>query len=161
MEHYVLHRFRNTSDFIKELDFLMEYNGRIIGQVAYVKSAIETEKSVVPITTFGPICILPEYRRLGLGRILLEYSLKEAAKLGFVAVAITGDAGFYGKIGFVKGKDVGVFYGDDPYDNYFLVKELKKGALSEIKGVYKDPKGYFVAQNEPDSFAEYDKTFVE
>ncbi len=41
------------------------------------------------------------------------------------------------------------------------MKELKKGALSEIKGVYKDPKGYFVAQNEPDSFAEYDKTFVE
>ena len=40
LEHYVLHCYRNDPDFIPELDFVMEKDGKLIGQVIYVKAEI-------------------------------------------------------------------------------------------------------------------------
>lgn len=42
MEHYVLHCFRDDPAFIPELDFVMELDGQLIGQVIYVRSEILT-----------------------------------------------------------------------------------------------------------------------
>ena len=159
-EHYVLNRYRSDPDFIPELDFVMELNGKIIGQVIYVRSQIECKNGQkIPVMTFGPICIAPEYKRQGLGKKLLDYSMEQAAKLGAGALFITGNIDFYGKSGFVPAKNKGVIYADDPAADYFLVKELKKGFLNGISGSYKDPKGYFVCENEPDAFEKYEETF--
>lgn len=159
-EHYVLNRYRSDPDFIPELDFVMELNGKIIGQVIYVRSQIECENGQkIPVMTFGPICIAPEYKRRGVGKKLLDYSIKQAARLGAGALFITGNIDFYGKSGFVPAKTKGVIYADDPAADYFLVKELKNGFLNGISGRYKDPKGYFVCENEPEAFEKYEATF--
>lgn len=42
---------------------------------------------------------------------------------------------------------------------YFLAKELKEGYLAGENGTYKDPEGYFVCQNLPKEFEEFDKRF--
>ena len=39
-EHYVLHHLRNCPDFIPELAFVMEADGKIIGQNVFVKAQI-------------------------------------------------------------------------------------------------------------------------
>ncbi len=65
-EHYVLHILRNNSDFVKELDFVMEQNGKIIGQNVFVKAVINADDGrKIPILTMGPICITPELKRQG------------------------------------------------------------------------------------------------
>ena len=56
MEHYVLHCYRDDPAFVPELDFVMELNGELIGQVIYVRSEIDCDDGrKVPIMTFGPI----------------------------------------------------------------------------------------------------------
>ena len=40
MEHYVLHCYRDDPAFVPELDFVMERNGELIGQVIYVRSKL-------------------------------------------------------------------------------------------------------------------------
>lgn len=40
-EHYVLHCFRTDPAFVKELDFVAELDGEIIGQVIYVRATID------------------------------------------------------------------------------------------------------------------------
>lgn len=159
-EHYVLHCYRNDPDFVPELDFVMELDGKLIGQVIYVRSHIDCDVGTqVQAMTFGPICIAPEYKRRGYGKVLLDYSMQKAAEIGVGALFITGNIDFYGKSGFVSSKTLGVRYADDPEADYFLVKELQKGFLSGISGTYSDPDGYFVASANPAAFRQYEATF--
>ena len=159
-EHYVLHCYRNDPAFVPELDFVMELDGEAIGQIIYVRSEILCDDGrKVPIMTFGPIGILPEYKRQGYGKRLLDYSMEKASELGAGALAITGNIDFYGKSGFVPAKTKGIRYFDDPDADYFLIKELKNDFLNGVSGTYKDPEGYFVGENNPKDFEEFEASF--
>ena len=159
-EHYVLHCYRDDPAFVKELDFVMELDGELIGQVMYVRSHIDCDDGTkLPIMTFGPIGILPEFKRQGYGKRLLDYSMEKAEKMGAGALAITGNILFYGKSGFVPAKTKGIRYADDPEANYFLIKELTPGFLKGISGSYKDPEGYFVSDKNPEDFERFDAAF--
>ncbi len=155
-EHYVLHSYRGRDDFVKELDFVMEKDGRIIGHVMYVRTTLQADDGRnIPIMTFGPISIEPAYQRKGYGKALLDYSLDKAKALGTGAVCIEGDIGFYGKSGFVIASTKGINYYAEPRDAlvpYFLLKELKDGFFDGVTGVYRTPAGYFVDGNEVESF---------
>lgn len=68
-EHYVLHVLRDDPAFIKELDFVMEQDGRLIGQNMLMKTVIEADDGkVIPVLTMGPISITPELKRKGYGK---------------------------------------------------------------------------------------------
>lgn len=158
LEHYVLHQFRSRADFIRSLSFVLEKDGKIIGHVMYAHAEISCPSGdVLPIVTFGPFSILPKEQGKGYGTALLQYSMEEAKRSGASAIAITGNADFYKKSGFVIAKNVGVRYADDVDADYFLIKELQSGFLASIQnGTYKDPDGYFVDEKEAELF---DKTF--
>ena len=159
-EHYVIHRLRDDPAFVKELDFVMEKDGRIIGQNMFMRTVINCDDgSDIEVLTMGPICIAPELKRQGYGKILLDYSLEKAAELGFGAVLFEGNIGFYGKSGFDYASKFGIRYHDLPEDadsSFFLCKELKQGFLDHITGVYQTPKGYYVDNDEVE---EFDKNF--
>lgn len=160
MEHYVLHCYRNDPAFVPELDFVMELDGELIGQVIYVRSEIECDDGRrVPIMTFGPIGIAPAYKRRGYGKRLLDYSMEKAREMGAARLPSQGNILFYGKSGFVPAKTKGVRYADDPDADYFLIKELTPGFLDGISGTYKDPEGYFVCEKDPEGFERYGATF--
>lgn len=159
-EHYVLHLYRNDKDFVPELDYVMEIDGKIAGQVIYVRSEIESDDGrKIPIMTFGPISIAPEHKRQGYGKILLDYTMEKAKELGAGALAITGNIDFYGKSGFVPAKTKGIRYSEDPEADYFLIKELIPGFLNGISGMYKDPEGYFVFEKNSEDFERFEATF--
>lgn len=101
-EHFVLKKLREDPNFISELDFVMEKNGKIIGQNVFVKSHIDLDDgSKLPIMTMGPICIANEYKRLGYGKMLLDYSIEKAKEYGCKALFFEGNIDFYGKSGFI------------------------------------------------------------
>lgn len=157
-EHYVLHTLRNNPQFGSKLDFVMEKDGKIIGQNVFVKAVVNTDDDKkIDVLTMGPICITDKLRHKGYGKILLNYSLKEAAKLGFGAVLIEGDINFYGKAGFDYAYKFGIKYhglpdGED--SSFFLCKELIPGYLKDITGVYKTPKAYIVNDLDVEKFDE-------
>ena len=160
MEHYVLHCYRNDPAFVPELDFVMELNDELIGQVIYVRSEIDCDNGrKAPIMTFGPIGIAPKYKRQGYGKRLLDYSMEKAKEAGVGALVVTGNILFYGKSGFVPAKTKGVRYADDPEADYLLIKELIPGFLDGISGTYKDPEGYFVCAKNPEAFERFEATF--
>ncbi|MGN0190409.1 MAG: hypothetical protein ACI39U_02015 [Candidatus Cryptobacteroides sp.] len=97
-----MNRYRSVPDFIPELDFVMEEDGKIIGQVMYSRA------------------------------------------------------------GFVPAIRLGIHYHSEPVGSevpYFIAKELIPGYLDGIEGVYCPPKGYFVAEDEPEAFETYEATF--
>ena len=162
-EHYVLHHLRSNPDFIPELAFVMEADGKIIGQNVFVKAQItKNEVTAFPILTMGPICIANEYKRKGYGKILLDYSLEKAKALGYGAVCVEGNIDFYGKSGFDFASKFGIKYHGLPEGmaaDFFLCKELKPGYLDGITGVYATPAAYFVAEENPEDFEKFEREF--
>ena len=160
LEHYVINQLRNDDAFVHELDFVMEKDGKIIGQNMFMKAVIKADDGKdVPILTMGPICITPELKRQGYGKILLDYSLEKATELGFGALCFEGNINFYGKSGFTFASNFGIRYhglpeGEDA--SFFLCKELEEGYLKGITGEYTTPDGYFVSEEEAE---EFDKNF--
>lgn len=159
-EHYVLHQLRNDPAFVHELDFVMEKDGKLIGQNMFMRAFITADDGRnIPIMTMGPICISPEFKRKGYGKKLLDYSLEKAAELGAGALCFEGNIDFYGKSGFTYAREFGIRYHglpEDADDSFFLCKELKTGYLDGITGVYAPPQGYFVDEAETE---EFDKLF--
>ena len=155
-EHYVIHVLRDDPAFIRELDFIMEQSGRIIGQNMFMHTVINADDgSTVPVLTMGPICITPELKRNGYGKILLDYSLEKAAEMGFGAVLFEGNIRFYGKSGFDYAARFGIRYHDLPENadsSFFLCRELTPGYLRGITGVYQTPQGYYVDDSDVEEF---------
>ena len=72
-EHYVIHVLRDDPAFVKELDFVMEQNGRLIGQNMFMRTVINSDDGGdIDVLTMGPICITPELKRRGYGKLLLD-----------------------------------------------------------------------------------------
>lgn len=161
-EHYVIHVLRDDPAFVKELDFVMEQDGRLIGQNMFMKTVIDADNGrEIPVLTMGPIGITPELKRKGYGKKLLDYSLQKAADMGFGAVLFEGNIDFYGKSGFDYADRFGIRYHDLPEDadaSFFLCKELIPGYLDDVTGVYQTPQGYYVDDSDVD---EFDKAFPE
>ena len=159
-EHYVLHVLRDDPAFVKELDFVMEKDGRLIGQNVFVRTVINADDGRdIDVLTMGPICIAPELKRKGHGKLLLDYSLEKAAEMGFGAVLFEGNIDFYGKSGFDYARKFGIRYHDLPEgadDSFFLCKELIPGYLDEVIGVYQTPQAYYVDDADVE---EFDKIF--
>ena len=155
-EHYVIHTLRDDPAFIKELDFVMEKEGKLIGQNMFMKTVINADDGEdIPVLTMGPICIAPELKRKGYGKLLLDYSLERAAKMGFGAVLFEGNIDFYGKSGFDYAYKFGIRYHDLPEDadsSFFLCKELISGYLDGVTGVYQTPQGYYVDDADVEEF---------
>ena len=83
LEHFVIHQLRDDPAFVKELDFVMELDGRIIGQNMFMHAQIQADDGrSIPIMTMGPICIANDLKRQGYGKQLLSFCLEQAAALG-------------------------------------------------------------------------------
>ena len=159
-EHFVIHVLRDDPAFVKELDFVMEQNGVLIGQNMFMRTVINADDGrVIPVLTMGPIGITPKLKRRGYGKKLLDYSLEKAADMGFGAVLFEGNIGFYGHSGFSYAREFGIRYHDLPEgadDSFFLCKELISGYLDDVTGVYQTPQGYYVDDADVE---EFDKAF--
>lgn len=155
-EHYVLHCLRDDSAFVPELDFVMMQGQKLIGQIVFMRAEIKSDGGkAIPVMTFGPISIHPQYQLKGYGKALLDYALAQAEQMGAGAVCIEGNLAFYGKSGFVTAAAKGIDLYGTPRGKalpYFLLKELKAGYLEGITGVYITPQGYFIDQEKAEAF---------
>lgn len=138
-EHYLVHIMRDHEDFVPELDFVMELEGEVIGNIMYTKAKLTAEDGTEKdILTFGPVCVTPKYQRRGYGKTLIEYSLARAAELGYDTVVIFGSPANYASCGFRSCKKYNVCTENGKYPAAMLVKELVPNALNGKKWVYRE-----------------------
>jgi HAD superfamily hydrolase (TIGR01509 family) len=79
----------------------------------------------------GPIAVLPEYQRKGIGSRLMRAGLDQARRLDYGFVVLLGDPAFYSRFGFKPGRAFGLSsdYGEG---DEFQVLELRPGVLTGI-----------------------------
>lgn len=153
VEHYLVHIMRGHEDFIPELDFVLELNGNVIGNIMYTKATLTDESGAVKeILTFGPVCILPAYQRMGYGKILMEHSFQEAVRLGYDAIVIFGSPGNYVGRGFQSCKKYHVSMGGEKYPAAMMVKELIPHALDGHTWRYQDSPVMAISEEEAERY---------
>ncbi|PXV95886.1 putative N-acetyltransferase YhbS [Lachnotalea glycerini] len=157
-EHLVLHNLRNSATFIKELDYVIEENNIIIGNIIYTKM-IKEGKLCKDIISFGPVSVLPEFQNQGVGSLLITESMQTAKELGYKAVLITGNPKYYQRFGFVSASRYNIHLPNLTLDDeaaFFMAKELVDGYLLSKSGTY-----YFDTKFDPSDIelANFEKQF--
>ena len=139
VEHYLVHIMRNHEDFIRELDFVLELDGQVIGNIMYTKARlVDEEGREKAILTFGPLSVLPEHQRKGYGKMLMEHSFAQAARLGYDVIVIFGSPANYVSSGFQCCKKYNVCLENKKFPAAMMVKELKEGVLDGRTWFYYD-----------------------
>lgn len=157
-EHLVIHKLRNDESFVKELDYVIEEDSKIIANIVYAKGQIKVDDVVKDTLIFGPVSVLPDFQKKGYGEKLINYTLELAKDMGYPSVLITGNQDYYKKYGFESASKYGIYYEGIPKEEespFFMVKVLDESKLE--RGVYSDPKVYSVDENE---LEEFDKKFT-
>ncbi|MFS1664570.1 GNAT family N-acetyltransferase [Streptococcus sp. zg-JUN1979] len=151
-EHLILHQFRHHDNYLKELSKVIVVDGQIAGQIMYSKAQLRHEVTgeLKPIAIFGPFAIAPAYQKKGLGKQLLETTLKEAKEMGLSHILIMGDPDYYKQYGFVPAREYGVYLeGQDkaePLDYLQIVSLQDTSDISQQTGpwLFRVPDGYEV-----------------
>lgn len=156
-EHYLVHKMRSHPDFIKDLAFVALVDNKIAGSIMYTKSYIADESGGrIDTITFGPLAVLPEYQKKGIGSGLINYSKKAAIESGHKAVIILGHPHNYIKHGFKISKDFNISDIEGRYPFGQMVMELDPGALNGFKGKFYHSDVYNINEDEVN---EFDKRF--
>lgn len=139
MEHYLVHIMRGHEDFIPELDFVLEEDGKIVGNIMYTKAKLVDEGgNTKEILTFGPVSVAPERQRRGYGKRLMEHSFEKAVEMGYDTIVIFGSPANYVSCGFKCCKKFNVCMENGKFPAAMMVKELVPGALDGRKWFYYD-----------------------
>ena len=83
--------------------------GQLIGHVLYMRAQLHTvDGRILPVMTFGPISIHPDFQGQGYGAQLLEASMERAKQMGAGALCIEGNPAYYGRFGFAAASAQGI-----------------------------------------------------
>jgi predicted N-acetyltransferase YhbS len=133
-EHWMVHELRKR-DGIKELSLVAELDDMLIGHIICSDAHIETpDKRNLHILNFGPISVIPQFQRQGIGKLLIQSMIKKAKAMNYGAIMFFGRPEYYPQFGFVEAIKYGV--SDINGANYpaFMAMELKEGYLANVTG---------------------------
>ena len=142
-EHFVIHNLRNDKSFIKELDYVLTIDDKIIGNIVYSLGTLKYDDGKTrKILTFGPVSILSLYQHMGYGEKLINYTMNKAYKLGYNEIVITGNPKYYKKYGFESASKYKIYYeGLDRNEEspFFMIKIFDKDKFDIQNSEYSDP----------------------
>jgi predicted N-acetyltransferase YhbS len=134
---------------------VIEVDNQVIGNIMYTKARLVDESGEEKeILTFGPVCIMPKYQRMGYGKMLMEHSFEQAVALGYDVIVIFGNPNNYVSRGFKSCKKYNVCLENGTYPAAMMVKELKPETLDGRKWVYYDSPVMNVDEQEAQRFDE-------
>jgi len=109
-------------------------DGEVIGHIAFSPVVVESEPANWEATVLGPLAVLPEFQRKGVGSKLVYAGLNECRRLGHMIVVLAGHPEYYPRFGFVPAKARGIECEVEVPDDAWMIKELKEDALAGRQG---------------------------
>lgn len=157
-EHYLTHILRDDPDFLPELDFVAELDGQIVGNIIFSRArVVGGDGAEFHTILFGPLSVLPEYQRKGVGGALVRHSLEAARQQGHKSVFIYGDPAYYGRFGFVSVRGQGISEADGTLNTALQAVELVPGALDGVGGRLLESGSFYALP--PEKVEAFDRLF--
>lgn len=134
-EHLILHNLRNSKSYIHELDLVAVFENEIIGHVISTKAkVVDSLNNEYEILCVGPLSVLPDFQKNGIGARLMNDSIAAANELGFAGMILFGNPDYYHRFGFVNAGKFRITTKDGQNFEPFMALELQKNALADVKG---------------------------
>ena len=132
-EHWMVHELRKR-DGIRELSLVAELDYILVGHIICSKAEVRTSDTAIPVLNFGPLSVLPEYQKKGIGKALINSMIHKAAAMGFGAILFFGRPEYYPQFGFKAASSWNIT--DSNGSNYpaFMGMELIPGYLTAARG---------------------------
>ena len=150
-EHFVLHNLRKSESFVSELDFVAIHESNIVGNIIYSKAGIDGNENN-GILCMGPLSVMPQYQKKGIGSQLLLHSLDSARKMDFKAVVIFGNPDYYHRFGFRNAAEYNITTSEGVNFEAFMVLELKQDSLKGISGRFTADDAFYSEKNKLEDF---------
>ncbi len=156
-EHLLAHKLRKAKAFVPALDYVVEHDRRILGNIMYSRAkVVDAQGTGHEVLTFGPLSVLPAHQKEGIGSALVRHTLKLAEAMGFKAILIFGNPAYYHRFGFENAEKYRITTSDGSNFEPFMALELYENALQGITGkFYEDP----VFHVDPKELEAFEKRF--
>jgi len=110
---------------------------RVIGHILFSPVTIESAGSNFRAVGLGPMAVLPNHQRKGVGSQLVRAGLDNCREAGHEIVIVLGHADYYPRFGFRPSKPLGIQWEHDVPEEVFMICELRNGALAGRQGTVK------------------------
>ena len=156
-EHLMVHKLRQSEDYLPEISRVAELDGKIVGVIMYHKARVVDGDKETEIITFGPLAVEPTCFSMGVGGLLLKETLKLAKEAGYPGIALCGEPDYYPRYGFRRGADSGIEHAVFGTPDPFMIYPLNEG-FEKLRGKFYEAKVFDECDDE-DEIAEYTKKF--
>lgn len=156
-EHLVLHNLRNSKSYISELDIVAIFENEIIGHIISTKAKIvDLQNNEHEVLCVGPLSVLPDFQKKGIGSKLMIESIRVAKDLGHCGMILFGYPEYYHRFGFKNAQVYGIRTKDGENFEPFMALELQQNGFENVTGKFFED-DVFVTQ--PDELIEFEKQF--
>ena len=157
-EHWMVNELRKR-DGILSLSLVAVFDEKIVGHIICSKAQVRTENGITPVLNIGPISVLPEYQRKGVGKALITNMLYRAKQLGYGAILFFGRPEYYPQFGFKEASEFGITDSDGySYPAFMGIELISNYLKSAFGGKYYESDIYNDELNR-EAVKEFDKDF--
>jgi predicted N-acetyltransferase YhbS len=157
VEHFILHNLRNSNSYVQELDLIAVVENVIVGHIISTKAkVVDTQNKEYEVLCTGPLSVLPDFQKKGIGSMLMNHSIKTAKELGFSGIILYGNPDYYHRFGFRNAQEVGITTKEGKNFEPFMALELQEKGLENVTGRFIEDAAFEV---QPDEVIEFDKDF--
>lgn len=115
------------------LSLVVEVNRSIAGYILF--SPVSIEGFHHPLAALGPMAVVPQMQRHGIGTLLARSGINICRELGVRAIFVLDHADYYSRLGFRPASDFGLHSSWEKVpDEAFLALELERDVLKAISG---------------------------
>jgi len=115
------------------LSLVATVDGLIVGHAMYSPASV----GAVEGAALGPIAVVPEHQRRGIGARLIEVAHQMLADASCPFVIVLGHPAYYPRFGFVPASNRGIRCAWDAPDDAFMVLVLDDAGMQGIAGLAK------------------------
>jgi putative acetyltransferase len=118
-------------------------NGLVVGHIMYSPVSVGTEGGEVFGAGLGPMAVLPEYQRQGIGGNLIETGNQKLRDAGCPFIVVLGHPEYYPRFGFKPAGGYRIKCQWDVPDNVFMVLVLYRSKMTGVSGLVKYRQEFF------------------
>lgn len=157
-EHWMVNELRKR-DGILSLSLVAVVDGNIVGHIICSKAEVRSIKGIIPVLNIGPISVLPEYQRNGIGKALITNMIDKAKQLGYGAILFFGRPDYYPQFGFKEASLFGITDSEGyNYPSFMGMELIPQYLVNAYGGKYYESDIYNDELNK-DIVKEFDKNF--
>jgi putative acetyltransferase len=116
------------------LSLVATMSDRVVGHIMYSPVTVGDRVNGVAL---GPMAVLPEHQRQGIGTKLIEAGNRKIKDAGYPFIIVVGNAEYYPRFGFRPASKYGIKCEWDVPDDVFMVLMLDQAKMQVVSGLAK------------------------